>query len=124
MNKAQINVKTKTQKDILAKLLKAMGYSPYTSETIDYSYWQAGDLPDKQYQGTSGAIDSGKLFQFNELDQFIDYISAPQTFKIKLNDDYTAIITKDSPLIEVGCQKFDIGTIKYIVEEYNRLNRQ
>lgn len=46
----------------------------------------------------------------------------PQEITIKLNDDYDAIITKET--VKVGCQTFPVALIKEIQSAIDKLNEQ
>lgn len=41
---------------------------------------------------------------------------------VKLNGSYVAVVTKDSDIVQVGCQKFDIESIENIVKAHKTLN--
>jgi len=77
-------------------------------------------------------VDDGDWIQFmtecdsfnefwTELEKEFEDPNAPQPVVINLSRDYDAIIKKGSNLVEVGCQRIPIETVRKIVESYDAL---
>ena len=102
-----------TQKNIVAQLIaNDTGFTIEndTQEFLDKNHnaW-VGIMSYKDEIGTwIGQAPSGKGFDFSELDSAIRYASG--VHQVRLNDSYTAIVTKDG--IQVGCQKFEWKVIE------------
>lgn len=115
---ASIRATTPTQKNIVEKLFKFLGYSPYSEHTIkDYTVFIVMD--NNVYQGGFETVEVKYPFEFNKLDQFIERITAPRSVEVKLDGKYTAVVTKK--VVKIGGLVFDIDRIRQIVAASDKL---
>lgn len=54
------------------------------------------------------------------IEEFLALLEKPKTISVKLNNQYTAEISKDS--VKVGCQSFEYSKIEEIVAAHQKLN--
>lgn len=80
----------------------------------DYIYITARKLIS---YGDSSGFDGAKLLSFGEVVD--ELITTPKQLEFKLNNQYTARITKN--IVTVGCQTFNIDSIREIVRLHDNL---
>ena len=120
-----IKPKSKAQQDLIVKLLKdrfsnsnkkinnELDVGLYYRFTLDsYSGYASKGFDEKHSEDTIRKYCNNAIEI--TLEEFVDLMAVPESQKVKLNNQYTAIVTKDK--IVVGCQQFDVS----ILEELNK----
>jgi len=106
--------------NLTIKYLKKIGV-PFYSETNEfdirypYLYWYSSN---KQMSQSRNHY-SEKIC--NTADEFISNFEKPTEIKIKLNDKYTALVTKNE--INVGCQTFTKEVFEDVYNALLKLNQ-
>ncbi len=133
---AQISQNSKTQREIIVTTLKAAGYHLFDTclsyksidnlINIDSINFLIMNNKQVSWNNLSGVKGYGKQFTFQELDKFVEYISAPPrptTATIKLNNEYSAKVNKNGK-VTVGCQNFSISAVADIIKAYEELIKE
>lgn len=94
---------TKVQVQILVMLCKALGYdvlerNDYNEDNNVFGY----DIITNQFMMFNFAGSKDKQMKFNEFVEFIDNPHSLIPYKMKLNEQYDALISEEG--IQVGCQ--------------------
>lgn len=67
---------------------------------------------------------AGELRTWNEIEKIYDQDQMDNkvvTSRFKINSEYTAILTKGQPNIQVGCQSIPIETVRNLIAAYDKL---
>lgn len=118
----QIESKTEEHHSNIIRCLYALGYKSFGRNTVDdyinqwkFSYpWTVIQIEQKNFGGNKSEWPEYTTITF---DKFLS-LKKELEIEIKLNDEYTAIISKDN--VKVGCQTFPLSVIQ---ELYNALKK-
>ncbi len=116
---ACIKLKNQTQKDITREVLEKRGYKLYAKNTPDWDFWVINDK--NEILGTSIYETQFKgLYEFHELDEFVNFLTAPKFIEVKLNAGNTAKVFSNK--IVVGCQEFPISIVNDLDAALKKIN--
>lgn len=121
-NIAQIETENETQWNIVVSVLRNRGFALSSEMCPLYKAFVIYD--NRTISGNPEACKGfGKDFTFSQLEAFYDYLTEyferPTEIKVKLNDEYSATVTKDK--ITVGCQVFDAAILDDLLAARNKL---
>ena len=105
----QIQVKNPTAREMILRVLYQYGYSRrkrggqkleeiLKDETFDWSFIIVFPL-EKHFSGNDGEFGGHKIVTFEEL---LDLLNADKGIVVKLNDEYSATVTKDGVKTNIG----------------------
>ena len=117
-------IKTTSKADYIAalNLVKVISNGTLIPDVADGKYWKS-----HPYVGLSGCLVTSfaqthhgiKTYNYDNVGELLRDLYADISASVKLNADYTAVITKDQ--VVVGCQTFPISKMKEIMDAHKAL---
>ena len=81
--------------------------------------WIAVSISDSYISGWFAKLSDRIEIPFAYMHKIDDIIAGHDSVKVKLNDTYTAIVTRDE--IKVGCQTFKIGILTSLLAAHKKI---
>lgn len=116
-----ISFKSTKQTEALIKMLEPLGWTPYSGATKNYLqiglYKNSNDeLRNKKIGGDNTSREQKSLADF------FAFIAGNEEVTLKLNNEHSALITKDT--VKVGCQEFTADKVLELAEEIKKLRKE